>query len=180
MGNIILICIDCGGDGDMILDWQERKRLKMFLEGDRFERVSVGGFGVNLLTEKVIMRLSEDRDYMVWNQLGGSNTGKVKLAKARVRAKSDKGISIMNAQGASQLELECSTPALRDTWVIAINEAIDRAKQKPADFFEQQQNEYQRNQYLSSKEAELQQRMKEAEARRAKYATDLAQKYSQR
>uniref|UniRef100_A0A6S9M371 PH domain-containing protein n=1 Tax=Heterosigma akashiwo TaxID=2829 RepID=A0A6S9M371_HETAK len=179
MGQALLICIDCGGDG-AFMDWHERKRLQMLLEGDRFDKVSASIIGINLKSEKVIVRLSEDRDELFWHQLGGTGSGRVSLKGARARAVREQGLSLLNGAGASQLDLEAPAPALRNDWVLAITEAIERANAKPADFLEEQQQQKDQEARQRQREAELNQRIQQAEVRRQKYANDLAEKYSTR
>ncbi|CAM9113576.1 unnamed protein product [Ascophyllum nodosum] len=124
MGSIFSCVLDEDG-----LDKHEKERLNILQKGDKFVRKKMLAMGVALGSDPVMVRLSEDQATISWASVDAPTFGNVKVTSLQnVKPTGALGLSLLGKGNSKELELEAESVGVRDTWVVALSEVVERSK----------------------------------------------------
>lgn len=153
----------------------EQNRLAFLVEGATFSQKVMAGLG----SSKVQVNLSEDHSSLDWRiektMLMAESYGSVDLTSvSKVSVDGQKGFRIFGSDQKEELFSAISeSTEIRDRWVIALNELLDRWKSKPETKPKRVLSAAKTSdkaEYFARREKEMEQRKLDAQKKREKYA----------
>ena len=153
----------------------EQNRLAFLVEGGTFSQKVMAGLG----STSVFVKLSEDHSSLDWKiektMLSSESFGSVDLTTvSKVAVDGQRGFRILGNDQKTELFSSMSdSTEVRDRWVIALNELLDKWKSKPDSKPKTNQSAAKTSdkaEYFAKREKEMEARKLEAKKKRDKYA----------
>jgi hypothetical protein len=168
-----------------VLDYNPaaQERLAVLKEGDKFARAALLG----LASEEIFVSLSEDSSTIEWKivakeswmsavgAVDNKKHGQIDLTSAvkNLKINGENGLQFIGMDGKLIIEIKAKDAAVRDQWMVAINELlqswVDKPDKKPKSTVSAAGTS-DKAKYFKQREEEIVARQKESAERKAKYS----------
>lgn len=154
----------------------KKERLYKLQKGGNFMRPILMGMS----SQKVFVRLNDDATSVIWKTEPGSwaaEMGEIDLTKVKaLKLSGHQGMQFISIEADKLLlEINAEDPGVRDQWMVAISEILDKwnsdPNSKPNQASLSAANTSNKAEYFKQREKEIAERAKQREEKKKKYAS---------